>query len=52
MHANVLPFYTVLTLVGGQKVKYAIKMFDIMYTPGLLGSVKGSDIEIVQISII
>ena len=30
----------------------AIKMFDIMHTPGLLGRVKMSDIEIVQISII
>ena len=61
MHANVLPFYTPLTPVCGQKVKkkkseesygaYAIKMFDIMRTPGLLGWVKRSDIEIVQISI-
>ena len=31
---------------------YAFKMFDIMHTPGLLGWVKMSDIEIVQISII
>ena len=60
MHANGLPFYTPLTPVWGQKVKqflwctshYAIKMFDIMHTPCLLGWVKRSDIEIVQISII
>ena len=31
---------------------YAIKMFDIMHTHGLLGWVKRSYIEIVQISII
>ena len=47
MHASSLPYYTPLTLVWGQKVKrlccishYAIKMFDIMHTPGLLGWVK------------
>ena len=32
--------------------KYAIKMFDIMHIPGLLGWLKRSDIETVQISII
>ena len=31
---------------------YAIKMFELMHTPGLWGWVKESDIEIVQISII
>ena len=31
---------------------YAIKIFDLMHTPGLLGRVKRSGIEIVQISII
>ena len=30
---------------------YASKMFDLMHTPDLLGWVKRSDIEIVQISI-
>ena len=30
----------------------AIKKFDLMHTPDLLGWVKGLDIEIVQISII
>ena len=39
MQANVVPFYTPLTLVWGQKVnknseegQYANKMFDIMHT--------------------
>ena len=55
MHANVLHFYTPSTPVRGQKVKrffffekgyvayqshYAIKMFDPMHTPDLLGWVK------------
>ena len=31
---------------------YAIKMFDLVHTPDLMGGVKRSDIEIVQISII
>ena len=34
------------------QITYALKMFDIMHTPGLLGWVKRPDIEIVQISII
>ena len=50
MHANVLPFYTSLTPVRGQKVKkifseegygahhiMQLKKFGIMHTPGLLG---------------
>ena len=58
MHANVLPFYTTLTPVWGQKVKtffseeglwctshYAIKMFDIMHTPGFFGWIKGQTLN-------
>ena len=58
MHANVLPFYTPLTPVWGQKVKtffseegygahHIMQLnVDIMHTPGLLGWVKRSDIEL------
>ena len=38
--------------LNGKKVEqYASKVFDLMHTPDLLGGVKMSDIEIVQISI-
>ena len=65
MHANVLPFHTLDTCMWtkGKNVFFlkkvmlyilhdAIKMFGIMQTPGLLGWVKRSDIEIVYVSII
>ena len=55
MHTNVLPFYTPLTPVWGQKLKHfflkkvmvhitllQLKMFDVIHTPGLLGWVKMS----------
>ena len=62
MQANGLPFYTPSIPVWGQNIffrrrlccisHYAIKMFDLMHTPDILGWVKRSDIEIVQINII
>ena len=62
MHANVPPFYTPLTPVWGQEVKkknseegygaYHIMQLKglTLYAPGLLGWVKRSVMEIVQIS--
>ena len=40
-----------IKLKGKSVEQYASKMFDLMYTPDILGRVKWPDIEIVQISI-